>query len=211
MGQKLKKIEIKFKWKQIIFRSILAGIMIGIVGTVNLSVDNSYLGAFLFSLGLITILLHSLYLFTGKVGIVSIKMEWLVLLVMTLFNYIGTLIVAFLIKATRFGPSLIEKATDIYNIKINDSFLSIFILAIFCGILMYIAVKYTEKLNNSLIVIILPVMVFILSGFEHSIANMFYFNLAWDWNINAILKIIIMLIGNGIGSILFRSLKITTN
>lgn len=76
---------------------------------------------------------------------------------------------------------------------------------------MYIAVKYTEELNNSLIVIILPVMVFILSGFEHSIANMFYFNLAWDWNINVILKIITMLIGNGIGSILFRSLKITTN
>ena len=50
---------------------------------------------------------------------------------LALFNYISTLIVAFLMKATRFGLSLIEKATDIYNIKINDSFLSIFILAIF--------------------------------------------------------------------------------
>lgn len=196
----------KFNWKLIIFYSILAGMMIGIAGTVNLSVDNSYLGAFLFSLGLITIVVHGLFLFTGKVGVVSLKTEWPMLLVTIIGNYLGTLVVATLIKFTRFAPSLIEKATNIYNIKMDDSFLSIFILAIFCGILMYIAVT-SEYQNNTVIVIILPIMVFILAGFEHSIANMFYFNLAWQWNIEAVLKIIVMLIGNGIGSIGFRVLK----
>ena len=196
----------RFKWKQIISRSILAGIMIGIAGTVNLSIDNSYLGAFLFSLGLITIVLHTLYLFTGLIGTVSIKAEWSALLVIIFGNYIGTLIVAELMRLTRFSSNLIEKATNIYNIKMNDSFLSIFILAIFCGILMYIAVT-SEYQNNTVIVIILPIMVFILAGFEHSIANMFYFNLAWQWSTEAILKIIVMLIGNGIGSIGFRVLK----
>lgn len=196
----------RFKWKQIISRSILAGIMIGIAGTVNLSIDNSYLGAFLFSLGLIAIVLHTLYLFTGRVGTVSIKAEWSALLVIIFGNYIGTLIVAGLMRFTRFSSNLIEKATNIYNIKMNDSLLSIFILAIFCGILMYIAVM-SEYQNNTVIVIILPIMVFILAGFEHSIANMFYFNLAWQWNAEAILKNIVMLIGNGIGSIGFRVLK----
>lgn len=196
----------RFKWKQIISRSILAGIMIGIAGTVNLSIDNSYLGAFLFSLGLITIVLHTLYLFTGRIGTVSVKAEWSALLVIIFGNYIGTLIVAELIRFTRFSSNLIEKATNIYNIKMNDSLLSIFILAIFCGILMYIAVT-SEYQNNTVMVIILPIMVFILAGFEHSIANMFYFNLAWKWSTEAILKIIVMLIGNGIGSIGFRVLK----
>lgn len=202
MARLAQNIKIKF----ILARSILAGMMIGIAGTVNLSVDNSYLGAFLFSLGLITIVLHTLYLFTGRVGTVSIKAEWSALLVTILGNYIGTLIVVGLIRLTRFSPNLIEKATNIYNIKMDDSFLSIFILAIFCGILMYIAVT-SEYQNNTVIVIILPIMVFILAGFEHSIANMFYFNLAWQWNIEAVLKIIVMLIGNGIGSIGFRVLK----
>ena len=118
----------KFNWKLIIFYSILAGMMIGIAGTVNLSVDNSYLGAFLFSLGLITIVVHGLFLFTGKVGVVSLKTEWPMLLVTIIGNYLGTLVVATLIKFTRFAPSLIEKATNIYNIKMDDSFLSIFIL-----------------------------------------------------------------------------------
>lgn len=202
MARLAQNIKIKF----ILARSILAGMMIGIAGTVNLSVDNSYLGAFLFSLGLITIVLHTLYLFTGRVGTVSIKAEWSALLVTILGNYIGTLIIAGLMRLTRFSPNLIEKATNIYNIKMDDSFLSIFILAIFCGILMYIAVT-SEYQNNTVIVIILPIMVFILAGFEHSIANMFYFNLAWQWNIEAVLKIIVMLIGNGIGSIGFRVLK----
>ena len=196
----------KFNWKLIIFYSILAGMMIGIAGTVNLSVDNSYLGAFLFSLGLITIVVHGLFLFTGKVGVVSLKTEWSMLLVTIIGNYLGTLVVATLIKFTRFAPSLIEKATNIYNTKINDDYLSIFILAIFCGILMYIAVTSDYK-TNTIAVIILPIMVFILAGFEHSIANMFYFNLTWQWDINAILKIVVMLIGNGIGSIGFRLLK----
>ena len=196
----------KFNWKLIIFYSILAGMMIGIAGTVNLSVNNSYLGAFLFSLGLITIVVHGLFLFTGKVGVVSLKTEWSMLLVTIIGNYLGTLVVATLIKFTRFAPSLIEKATNIYNTKINDDYLSIFILAIFCGILMYIAVTSDYK-TNTVTVIILPIMVFILAGFEHSIANMFYFNLTWQWDINAILKIVVMLIGNGIGSIGFRLLK----
>jgi formate/nitrite transporter FocA (FNT family) len=43
-------------------------------------------------------------------------------------------------------------------------------------------------------------MIFILSGFEHSIANMFYFSLANEWGTLAIIQTIIAIVGNGVGS-----------
>ena len=52
------------KW----LRAILAGFMIGAGGTLFLSVENRYMGSFLFGIGLFTILVFKLSLFTGKVG-----------------------------------------------------------------------------------------------------------------------------------------------
>lgn len=47
---------------------VLSGLMIGTGGTVSLSCDNRYLGAFLFSLGLFCIVQFRYGLYTGKVG-----------------------------------------------------------------------------------------------------------------------------------------------
>ena len=46
------------------------------------------------------------------------------------------------------------------------------------------------------------VIVFILCGFEHCVANMFYFSVARSWSFKTILYIFIMILGNSIGSIL---------
>ena len=46
-------------------------------------------------------------------------------------------------------------------------------------------------------------MIFILSGFEHSIANMFYFNLTGQYDLKSLGYILAMLLGNGIGAKLF--------
>lgn len=90
--------------------------------------------------------------------------------------------------------------------KMGDNPLSIFILAVFCGILMYIAVDgYKEKGNP--VILFLGVSVFILSGFEHCIANMFYFSLAGAWSVKAIVYLLIMTIGNSIGGILIPFVK----
>ena len=45
--------------------------------------------------------------------------------------------------------------------------------------------------------------IFILSGFEHSIANMFYFNLAGQYDLKSLGYILVMLLGNGVGAKLF--------
>ena len=50
------------------FSAILAGMLIGMGGTVFLSQSNPVVGSFLFAIGLFTIVVFQLHLFTGKVG-----------------------------------------------------------------------------------------------------------------------------------------------
>ena len=189
-----------------LIKSIFAGIMIGIAGTVYLRVDNNLFGAFLFSIGLLVICMYGMNLFTGKVGYVLInKFNYIYELLITIVgNFIGTFLVARLVLLTRF-KSVSDKAIDLVNLKLNDNLLSIFILSILCGILMYIAVNNYKKINNEIgkySCIFMCVMVFILSGFEHSIANMYYISVANLLSFKSLLYIFIMLLGNSIGSIL---------
>lgn len=189
-----------------LIKSIFAGIMIGIAGTVYLRVDNNLFGAFLFSIGLLVICMYGMNLFTGKVGYVLInKFNYIYELLITIVgNFIGTFLVARLVLLTRF-KSISDKAVDLVNLKLNDNLLSIFILSMLCGILMYIAVNNYKKINNEIgkySCIFMCVMVFILSGFEHSIANMYYISVANLLSFKSLLYIFIMLLGNSVGSIL---------
>ena len=105
---------------------------------------------------------------------------------------------------TRF-KGVSDKALEIVNLKLNDNLLSIFILSILCGILMYIAVNNYKKINNEIgkySCIFMCVMVFILCGFEHSVANMYYISVASLLNLKSLLYILIMVLGNSTGSIL---------
>lgn len=190
-----------------LIKGIYAGIMIGIAGCVYLSVNNHIVGSFLFALGLLTICMYGMNLYTGKIGYVLInKAKYLLELLFTLIgNFIGTFIVGKLILLTRF-KGIAEAAKKIGLIKLNDNLLSIFILAFFCGILMYIAVNNHKKISGEIgkyIGIFLCVMVFILCGFEHSIANMFYFSAGSLWSFKTLLYVFIMVLGNSVGSILF--------
>jgi formate/nitrite transporter FocA (FNT family) len=49
-------------------QSILAGILIGIGAYAYVSISNLYIGAFIFSLGLISVFILEAKLFTGKIG-----------------------------------------------------------------------------------------------------------------------------------------------
>ena len=71
---------------------------------------------------------------------------------------------------------------------------------------MYIAVNNHKKISGEIgkyIGIFLCVMVFILCGFEHSIANMFYFSAGSLWSFKTLLYVLVMVAGNSVGSILF--------
>lgn len=189
--------------------AIGAGLAISIGGTVYLSVDNKIIGSLLFAVGLYAIVLNGLFLYTGKVGYLvdqSDKIEYLGLLAITwLGNLAGTWIGAVAVLNTRI-QGIRENAVGICETKLADGPLSIFLLAIFCGILMYIAVDGFKEKENPLI-LFFCVSVFILSGFEHCIANMFYFSIAGAWSLKTIVYLIIMTLGNSLGGMLIPSLK----
>lgn len=192
-------------------KGIYAGIMIGIGGTIYLSMSSKVLGAIFFSIGLMMICIFNMNLYTGKIGyIINNKKSYLLELLLSLLgNFIGTYLVTFLINNTRYAY-LSETAREISMIKINDSIISILILAMFCGILMFLAVDNYKKNKSDFakyLGIFMCVIVFILSGFEHCIANMFYFSLASLWSTKSLWYILIMIIGNSIGAILINYYK----
>ncbi len=203
----MKKDIVKF-----LIKSFLAGICIAIGGTVFLSLDNKIIGAALFSIGLFFIVVRGLNLYTGKVGyIVTNKPVFLIEVFVTIIgNFIGTFLAGNLLRFTRVYTSIHEKALGLCTIKINDSMISIFILSIFCGILMFLAVDGYKEVKDSFgknMCVFLAVIVFILCGFEHSIANMYYFSVANIWSMKVVLYIVIMILGNGVGGVLFPILK----
>lgn len=190
----------------ILLKGIYAGIMIGIGGTIYLSIANQVVGAILFAIGLLTICVYKMNLYTGMIGyILENKLGYLKTLIFTLLgNLLGTIITALLILNTRMANISI-RAREIAIIKICDNYLSIFILSVFCGILMYIAVNNFKKGEDSIIKylsIFICVVVFILCGFEHCIANMYYISLAKAWSFKSAISMLFMIFGNSVGAII---------
>ena len=181
--------------------------MIAIGGTVFLSQSNPVVGSFLFAIGLYTIVVFQLHLFTGKVGYTPFnKPIYLVELLITwLGNLVGTGLVAWMVRNSRIYDGMAERVAGIADVKLQDDFLSIFLLAIFCGMMMFIAVDIYRNVQGStlrFIGVFVPVMVFILSGFEHVVANMFYFSLAGAWSSHCLMSVIVMTLGNAVGGML---------
>ena len=200
---------------KILLDAFFAGIFIGIAGTVYLASANSVAGAFLFGFGLLTIVCFSLKLYTGAIGYLvdqgSNFFRYLYdLLLIWLGNLAGCAAVGYAIRTTRVINSLEAKVQNIVNIKIADTPASLLILSIFCGMLMFTAVDAfrNDKLPSVCrpVMVFLCVMVFILSGFEHCIANMYYFSVADAWSSRTLLLILWMTLGNSIGGNFFAAL-----
>ena len=187
---------------KLVIDGIKAGIMIAIGGSVFLACENRYIGAILFSVALLCICLKGYSLFTGKVGYLPEKHDkeaFKILLCGLLGNIISTISLGFAVGFA--NPALKETAFAICEAKLGQEPLQTLIRAIFCGVLMYMAVStYREK--NTLAGIFLCVPVFILAGFEHSIANMFYFSLSGTFSLKMFAYLLVMTAGNSIGGLL---------
>lgn len=198
--------------------AVIGGMMIGIGGCVSLSCDNKYVGSALFSLGLFAIIQFGFGLYTGKIGYVPLrKPAYLSECLFTLLgNALGTFIDAILLRQTRIFTAISEKAAASVDVKTGDSLVSAFILAIFCGILMFTAVE-NARLSNAAgghvektVGTMLCIMVFILCGFNHCIADMFYIFLTGTLG-EAAAYLPIVIVGNSLGGMLFPLLKLLTD
>lgn len=195
---------------------ITSGILLCIGCAVSLSVDSKLAGSFLFSLGLFAIITFKFGLYTGKAGYMAMRPpSYIAEVILTLLgNITGAALGGGLINLTKLGNNIHAGAAQIIETKVTDFPLSMFVLAIFCGILMFIAVEGNRKASENgdnlgaLFIMVLPVMVFILCGFNHSIADFSYFFISRCANTAAFLKYVsIVILGNALGCMFIPIIK----
>lgn len=176
-------------------QSILSGILVGLGVALQIQVQNAYIGAMLFSVALLVIIECSLKLYTGKIGFFKIK-EIKNLLIILFGNLIGVMIPIF---CSVLKSGFYEKVIETSNIKFSNSCFELFLYGLMCGVLMFVAV-YCKKP----IITVFCIMTFILSGYEHCIADFPY--LFFNFNIDHLLKFLCIVLGNSIGSISINKL-----
>lgn len=196
------------KQEHIILKAIMAGVFIGLAGLIYLSVADKVLGAILFSFGLLIVVSKGYYLYTGKVGyLLPYSKGYLMILGKTLLgNLIGIGMVGILFRFS--GQNhLITQAYDLVSLKLANSWYETLVLAIFCGMMMYVGVQGYKamKLDGmKILIVILAVTIFILAKFEHSVANMLYLFLGWAWSIKTIIYLGLWVLGNAIGAVILN-------
>lgn len=193
-----------------------AGAFIGIGGVAYLSAQSKIAGALFFAIGLFAVCFFKLNLFTGKVcySLENGKFYILRLLIMLLGNFAGAFTLAKLIGLTRLN-FLSESVSAIVDAKLSGGLFSAFLLGILCNALIYLAVEgYSsgEGAGIKLCALFLGVSVFVLCGFEHCVANAFYFAFCGClsgysvWNMLAFLAVNVL--GNIVGGILTRIISL---
>ena len=170
--------------------SIIAGLLIGLGVIINVQTQPPILGALLFSFGLLTIIQLKLPLYTGRIGFLKGNLPLILI-----FNLIGigiTIGLYFLSK-----PDFYAILQGAAAIKFSKTYIQMLFGGIFCGMLIHFAVKCKVSYLTSMAVII-----FILIGAEHCIADLPYLITILSWD--NIMKFICVILGNSIGAILIE-------
>ena len=206
------------KYLKVLLFGIFAGLAIGL-GSFAFTIVSAYLtskegvmfASMLFSIGLILVCVLGLQLYTGKIGVVFDNREKLVenainLPIMLVGNAIGAFALGILCHFIFMNvPDIATRIEAISVAKTASKF--VFLEGIFCGALVYIAVYCYKNFQNwgmKIIGIIVAVTLFVYCGFQHCIANMFYFGMAFNWNIDMLWNLLLAILTNSIGALLVR-------
>lgn len=183
-------------WKQFIL-GIMAGLFISLAGNAASVAGYGVLGVgtgkmvsgALFGTGLIMVLLAGAELFTGnclismavfqkKVKVVSMLRNWIIVYI---GNLAGGIVYTFLMGQTTQmgmdGGAMGAYAINSAYSKCTMSFLPAFVMGIFCNLLVCIAVWVSYSSKNTvgkIAAMFFPIWIFVTSGYEHCVANMYY-------------------------------------
>ena len=146
-----------------------------------------FMGGSLFSIGLMLVVVCGAELFTGnsllagavmhgEISWKNLAENWIIVLT---GNFIGALFFAWLMFETRLWEQgkVAENAVRIATIKCQLSFSTAFVRGILCNWLVCLAVfmaTAARDIPGKLLACFVPIMTFVTSGFEHSIANMYF-------------------------------------
>ena len=184
----------------LLISSVLAGVCIGLGGYVNL-VMGGIIGAVMFSFGLLSVVHYGLALYTGKSGFFTNRRELTDLLYIIAGNFVGCWLVSLIFDYAL--PQYVENAQKIVDVIAGKSLLAVFLLAIPCGFIMSTAVKFARE--GRFLPLLFGVPLFIVCGFRHSIADIFYYCAAMDF---MFLPWLMAILGNFVGCNVHRALEI---
>ena len=178
--------------------AIFAGIFIafGAFGSQVVGADagvgaslGKFLGALVFPVGLLMVIMAGAELFTGnsliiipvmqgKATVTGMLKNWVIVY---LGNFVGSIFVAAMLTYShaysQFSNKLAESAVATAQTKVLLTAPDAFLRGILCNILVCIAVWISfsaEDVAGKIIGLYMPIMLFVLSGYEHSIANMYF-------------------------------------
>ncbi len=189
----------KNKLLKTIILSIMAGFLIALAGyastVVSFEINNislsKLLAASIFPMGLILVILLKTELFTGnslliiplvnkKISLKSLLLNWILVYI---GNFVGSILLSLLIykSGSLTNETLINTFVGIANKKVSYNFINLLLLGILCNMLVCTSVFLgvtSKNIVDKIFVIFIPIFLFVLLGFEHSVANMFYLSIA---------------------------------
>ncbi len=150
------------------------------------------LGGVVFSLGLVLVVVAGSELFTGnnllvmawadgKIGMFELLRNWVVVYVANAIGAVGLAVLVYLsnhgaMNAGNVGAAYIRIAEAKAALPFGEAFFK----GVLCNLLVCLAVWLTlagRSVMDKVIAIVPPVSLFVAAGFEHSVANMYFFPL----------------------------------
>ncbi len=147
------------------------------------------IGALIFATGLVMVVLTGAELFTGNVmmmfSVIEKKISWLKLFRSWSIVYVGNFVGSILLATLVFYGALCHNAHDALGVntlmnaygKVNLSFTEALCRGILCNWLVCLAVwmaTSSKRVIGKIFAILFPIATFVASGYEHSIANMYF-------------------------------------
>ncbi|MDI3480970.1 MAG: formate transporter [Tepidanaerobacteraceae bacterium] len=177
---------------------IFAGIFIGFGANASIVVTQTmesnldvglakFFGAAVFPVGLMLVVMAGAELFTGnnlmtlalmdrKITPGGMLLNWSMVY---LGNFVGSVILAMMLASSGLYGSkfLLEKVVSVAAAKSSLTFAQAFVRGILCNMLVVLACWMqagSKDMAGKILALWFPIMLFVLSGFEHSVANMFF-------------------------------------
>lgn len=205
-----------------ILKAILAGILVGLTGIEFLFVKqfdfglNQFLAAFIFPFGNTLVLVLALLLFNGQVANLynsDNKMKVLKLFVMLFFNILGVMLVGFIFMIFK-GKDLniVERMVSVANDKFPEYSLkyhfNLLLKGMFCGMFIFLGVFFYKYFKNPFLKVLgiwLPVFIYVYSGFNNGITDVYYLMASNRFSIISIIFVLTAIFGNACGAILLQT------
>lgn len=157
-------------------QGVAAGMCIGLGTITYLMCTNKLLGAFVFAFGLFLVCGYKLKLCTGMAGyLINKSVDTSGFVLATVGNVNGITLMYLL--SVLWNPELRTISTQILESKIAMMPYQTFISALFCGMLVFIAVdgyKHSAHVAFGVLHIFIAVPIFIINGFDHCVVSMYY-------------------------------------